>query len=215
MKFHPLANVFPLMSDGEIKELAADIEAHGQREPIYVFEGQILDGRNRFNACKMAKRQPSFEPWEGDDPVAFVVSMNVRRRQLNESQRAIVAAKLAVLKQGRKPLCRGRDTAQVVACKAGLKAPIGAFNRETADMTISQASKLLNVGCRSVERAREVLEHGDQALVDAVEAGDVSVTDAAKVVDKPKPIQQAALDAVRAGNAKTLVKAAKRLEPRE
>ncbi len=80
---------------------------------------------------------------------------------------------------------------------------------------ISQASKLLNVGRRSVERAREVLQHGDEALVEAVEAGHVSVTDAANVVDKPKPIQQAALDAVRAGNAKTLVRAAERLEPRE
>jgi hypothetical protein len=59
------------------------------------------------------------------------------------------------------------------------------------------------------------LQHGDQALVDAVEVGEVSVTDAASVVDKPKPIQQAALDAVKSGNAKTLLKAAEKLEPSE
>jgi hypothetical protein len=147
MKFHPFANVFPLMSAGELAELAADIAGHGQREPIFTYEGQILDGRNRFKACKMAKRKPWFEPWDGGgrdgggrgdeagspaaggDPVAFVVSMNLRRRHLDESQRAIVAAKLAVLKQGRKPICSGGDTAQVVTSKASSKVPIGTFDR--------------------------------------------------------------------------------------
>ncbi|HVC94219.1 MAG TPA: ParB N-terminal domain-containing protein [Pirellulales bacterium] len=216
MKFHPLANVFPLMSDGEIKELAADIEAHGQREPIYVFEGQILDGRNRFKACKMAKRQPSFEPWEGNDPVAFVVSMNLRRRHLNESQRAIVAAKLASLEHGKHPSRRGESIDKTLENMAKNELPIGnSPSSGEPRVSIPQAAELLNVGRRSVSRAREILQHGDQALVDAVEAGEVSVTDAANVVDKPKPIQQAALDAVRAGKAKTLVKAAERLEPKE
>jgi len=229
MKFHPFANVFPLMSEGELKELAADIEAHGQLEPIYTYEDQILDGRNRFKACRMAKRKPWFEPWEGGaaageagaqgpggDPVAFVVSMNLRRRHLDESQRAIVAGKLAALKQGRKPLRSGADPAQVVTSKASPNMPIGMFDREVAaDMTISQAAELLNVGRRSVLRAREVLEHGAESLVAAVEAGQVSVADAAHVAQKAKPIQQAALDAVRSGKAKTLVKAAERIEPRE
>jgi len=218
MKFHPFANVFPLMSEGELKELAADIEAHGQLEPIYTYEDQILDGRNRFKACRMAKRKPWFEPWEGGaaageagaqgpggDPVAFVVSMNLRRRHLDESQRAIVAGKLAALKQGRKPLRSGADPAQVVTSKASPNMPIGMFDREVAaDMTISQAAELLNVGRRSVLRAREVLEHGAESLVAAVEAGQVSVADAAHVAQKAKPIQQAALDAVRSGKGTVL-----------
>ena len=229
MKFHPLANVFPLMSDREIKELAADIEAHGQREPIYVFEGQILDGRNRFKACKMAKRQPWFETWDGSgsgdeagaprscgDPVAFVVSMNLRRRHLNESQRAIVAGKLASLEHGKHPSPRGGGIDKSLENRAKNELPIGNSPSSNGPrVTAPQAAELLNVGRRSVSRAREVLRHGDQVLVDAVEAGEVSVTDAASIVDKPKPIQQAALDAVRSGNAKTLLKAAKKLEPSE
>ena len=74
------------------------------------------------------------------------------------------------------------------------------------------AARLLNVGRRSITRARDVLEHGDTAVVAAVEAGQVSVWDAAKIAGKPKNIQQAALAAVQSGEAKTLAGAAKKLE---
>jgi len=93
MEFHPLANIFPLMSESELDVLAADIAAHGQREPIYTHQGRILDGRNRFNACRKANREPRFVSWQGDGaPAAFVVSMNLHRRHLNESQRADIAS---------------------------------------------------------------------------------------------------------------------------
>ena len=39
-------------------------------------------------------------PFVGDDPVAFVVSANLRRRHMDENQRAMVAAKLANLPHG-------------------------------------------------------------------------------------------------------------------
>jgi hypothetical protein len=77
---------------------------------------------------------------------------------------------------------------------------------------VPAAARLLNVGRRSIARAREVLVHGDTTLVAAVEAGQVSVWDAAKIVRKPKNIQQAALAAVQSGEAKTLALAARKLE---
>jgi hypothetical protein len=42
-------------------------------------------------------------------PVAFIISANVRRRQLTESQRAMVAAKIADMKKGRPGLTASRD----------------------------------------------------------------------------------------------------------
>jgi len=149
LQFHPLADIFPLVEGAEFDELVADIREHGLHEPIVVFEDKILDGRNRYRACDAAGVEPTFTVYSGDDPVSYVVSLNLRRRHLSESQRAMVAAKLATLKDGQR--------ADLVE---GL--PIG------------RASEMLNVGERSVARAREVQEHGAPELIHAGREGDPS-----------------------------------------
>jgi hypothetical protein len=51
LTFHPLANVFPLLEGEELDALVADIQASGLCEPVWLYEDQILDGRNRYCAC--------------------------------------------------------------------------------------------------------------------------------------------------------------------
>src|SRR5690606_8223741 len=94
MQAHPLAELFPTLPDAEIRELADDICTFGQRVPIVLLDGQVLDGRNRLAACKVAEIEPVFEDYQGDDPLGFVLSHNLHRRHLSESQRAMVAARL-------------------------------------------------------------------------------------------------------------------------
>jgi hypothetical protein len=144
LAFHPLAEIFPLIEGYELAGLVDDIRANGLREPIVLFDGKILDGRNRHRACMMAGVAPLYEEYAGDDPVAYVVSLNLRRRHLDESQRAMVAAKLATLKRG-----------------DNQHSPIG----ETSQ---AKAAELLNVGKRSVERAADVRESGAPELVRAL-----------------------------------------------
>jgi ParB-like chromosome segregation protein Spo0J len=160
LEFHPLADIFPMVEGQEFADLVADIREHGLHEPIVVFEGMVLDGRNRYRACGAAGVEPTFTVYQGDDPVAYVISLNLKRRHLSESQRAMVAAKLATLRDGQRA-----DLVEGV--------PIG------------RASALLNVSERSIARAREVMSCGASELVQAVEHGKVSVSAAADIATQP------------------------------
>jgi N6-adenosine-specific RNA methylase IME4 len=164
MRFHPLAEIFPLLEGEEFDELAEDIRRHGLHETIVLLDGQILDGRNRYRACIAAGIEPTFTTYCGDDPVAYVISLNLKRRHLDESQRSMVAAKLASLRVG--------------------------GNQHSEGLPIGRASELLNVGDRSVARAREVLDHGAPELRGAVERGAVSVSAAADVATLPEAEQR-------------------------
>src|SRR5262252_8824386 len=83
LEFHPLANLFPPMEGEEFDALVADIKANGLRELITVYQNMILDGRNRYRACVAASVEPTFRPFTGDDPAAYVISANIHRRHLH------------------------------------------------------------------------------------------------------------------------------------
>ena len=93
--FHEASSVFPLLEGEDFDALVADIRTHGLREPISLHpDGSILDGRNRYLACREAKIEPRYEEWEGPSAIEFVISMNLRRRHLAQSQRATLAVEI-------------------------------------------------------------------------------------------------------------------------
>lgn len=92
---HPLSDIFPEIQGQDFESLQADIKENGLLHPITVYEGKIIDGWNRYRACLAAKvkyRLVDLPP--GQDPVAFVISENVKRRHLNPSQLALVGQTL-------------------------------------------------------------------------------------------------------------------------
>jgi hypothetical protein len=90
---HPVADLFPRMTDEELADLAADIKANGLIHPIVVDQkGLLIDGRNRAKACEIAGIEPTVRMFEGDDPRAFILSMNLKRRHMSAGQQAMAHA---------------------------------------------------------------------------------------------------------------------------
>jgi hypothetical protein len=172
---HPLADIFPMLTGDRLHDLAQDIKDHGLLDAIVMHEDNILDGRGRYLACEMAGVEPKFENYIGDDPVSYVVSHNLHRRHLTESQRAMVAARLADLQRG--------------------------ANQHSKGLPIGSAAKLMNVSDRSVARAKEVAHHGVPELVKAVEGGKLAVSAAAEVSRLPAAAQHAVVTGIADGTA--------------
>lgn len=168
---HPIANIFPAMSDSDFQALRDDIEQYGQREPIWLYEGKVIDGRHRLRACEELGRAPRTEVYDGFDATAFVVSLNLHRRHLDESQRAKVAAKLANMKVGGKEA----NSANLQNCEP---------------VSQSRAAELLNVGTRTVAAAAKV-ERESPEVFEQIGTGGLSVNLASQVSELPPEEKQA------------------------
>jgi hypothetical protein len=96
-----------------------------------------------------------------DDPLGHVVSANQRRRHLDESQRAMVAARVATLRTGQRA------------------------DRVDGSIDLSTAAEMLNVGEATVKRARVVLDEGTPELVDMVDCGELAVLGTAAIAKLP------------------------------
>ena len=95
-EFHPYATKLPELSDREFAALVEDIAENGLIDAITLCEGTILDGRNRYLACRTARYEFSDDDFvelpEGKDPLLFVISKNFQRRHMSaEQKRAAIA----------------------------------------------------------------------------------------------------------------------------
>jgi hypothetical protein len=160
---HPLAEIFEMLSEADLADLAADIKAHGQKLPILVVDGGILiDGRNRLRACEIAEVEPlvrTLDPSEIPDPLAFVISINAKRRKSNAGQLAMAAAEAwHIAEKDGKVQTKGGNRKS--------KAQSGHLISEPRDYF----AKAFGVGKNYVEQARALLK--DDALgAAAVKAG--------------------------------------------
>lgn len=179
MKFNEIANIFPMMSLTEYDQLKADILENGLLEPIWTYAGTILDGRNRYMACQDLGINPVYQDYLGDDPQSFVISKNLHRRHLNETQRAVVASKLANMQRGERTDLVSIDT----------------------KLSLEDASKLLNVGRASTARVREI-ERKAPELMPMLESGEMTANQAITKIKKAEVI--ANLENVEAQEAKEI-----------
>lgn len=173
--FHPVTEIFPAMEPAAFRALVEDIAQHGQKEPILVLDGQVIDGRHRIQACQQLGREPLIREIQADegDPLALVISLNLHRRHLSESQRAMVAGRIANLPLG--------------------GAMYRSANLRTDGVSQAEAANFLNVSERSITNSKRVLDRGTAELITAVERGDVAVSTAAELTRLPADAQRQVL----------------------
>jgi N6-adenosine-specific RNA methylase IME4 len=191
MQPHPLADLLPAMSAEEYADLLASIRANGVREPLMLHrDGRILDGRHRERACVELGITAQARMFEGTDAEAleYVLDLNLKRRHLNESQRAMLAADVATMRRG-------------------WNAPCGALLSQPA------AAKQMNASRRSVQRAVVVRDRAIPEIVTAVRQGRIDVAKAEQVARLPEARQHAVAASLGDGrNVSTIVGAAMRSE---
>ena len=178
MKTHEFAEIFPMMSGKEFKELKEDIKQYGQQEPIILFEGKILDGRNRYNACEELGIKPKLKEYDGKDALQYVMSTNLKRRHLTDSQKAIVGRRYKVYYAKRYP--QGQHQVELVP-------PEKARDR---------AGEVVGVSGRYIDMAEEVIEQKPE-LEEKIMSGEITVKQAAreiKIEEQKKEIEQLNLE---------------------
>lgn len=184
LKVHPAAKLMPLLKGDELDELIEDIRQNGQRHPVVVYQGQVLDGRNRLEACRRLKLEPKTVEWVsmGTSPTSFVVSTNIARRHLTPSQKAAIAAELEPLFAAEaKARQRAAGGDKRSAAAKGRKAESGAKKKGERRPAAADAAKVTGASTRSVERAAAV-KKADPELFAKLKDGDVTVKQAERQI---------------------------------
>lgn len=174
---HPAAELFPLMDGQEFDGLVESIRLQGLREPAWLTsDGALLDGRNRVRACQVAGVKPEFRQFNGDDPVAFVMALNMDRRHLTVGQRAMVALKLVPMYETeaakRIPQAPGARRGEKVSAVADLRQ-----QKKSVDL----AGAAAKVSGRAVSQAKRVSEQAPD-LSAKVESGELALDRADRIV---------------------------------
>ena len=189
---HPLSAAFPAMSAEDYVSLRADIAANGQRDPIVIHEGMVLDGWHRYSSHvdlgtedqALCEALPA-----GIDPVAFVLSRNLHRRHLSASQRAMAVAACATWAGVGRP----RNSAAA--------APLPPDENSAAvaplpkPQTLDELAEAAGVSRRTMASAGRVQKQAEPEVIQAVTDGRMTVEQAAAVSKLPAEEQAAAAEA--------------------
>lgn len=166
-QIHDAAYLFPEMSEPEFEELKQDIRKHGQQVPILLYHGKVVDGRHRLRACAELGIVPRFEEMLAANDAEVnqtVVSINLHRRHLSESQRALIAARMT-------------------------NSAVGTNQHTAGAVSQQQVANELGISVDSVLRGKKVITHGAPELVQAVAAGKINISSAAKLATLAKADQ--------------------------
>ena len=167
---HQLSAAWPAMSDSDFQALQDSIMNIGVQMPIVIFEGQVIDGWNRYRAATALGMDCPTTPFdESIDPVEFVKAMNDARRHITGSQRAIAIVAI----HGWKPVGRPQNNVEA-----------------TSTLTQEAMAAEAGVSKKTIQQAQVAQKAG---LADKVKSGEMTVEQASNVA-KGKPAKAAKKD---------------------
>ena len=171
---HPASEIFPMMGESELADLAKDIRENGLLEPVVLFENLVIDGRNRMAACRLAGVQPQFITENIASPTQYVVSKNLHRRHLTLGQRAAIGVAMLPLLQA-EAKARQEESRVKPGEYPGHKVvvslpPPSSKHGKSTDI----AAEAVQVGSSSIGRAR-VVKDADPEAFRRIEHGESTV----------------------------------------
>lgn len=177
---HPAAEMFPMMDPEAFNGLVRDIAVNGQHDDIWLTDdGQLLDGRNRLAACQALELEPRTAVYDGDDPLGWVISLNIRRRHLTPSQLATVAVESLALYEA-------EAEARMLAGKPG-EDPGADLPQGRAPKATERAGSDMGVSGTLVKQAKKIKAEDPEAYAE-VRNGTKTVTEAHKALTQaPSP----------------------------
>jgi len=175
IELHPLCSYFPRMNDSDFNALKSDINANGQLHPIFLLDGMILDGGNRYRALTELGITPICEKYTGNSPVQFVLSSNLHRRHLTQGQAAAI---VSATQNWQNAHSRGGDRKSEES-----KNQSATLHFDSAESRASESG----AGLRTQKDADKLVKHATPELVKQVTTGEKSLNQALVEADLKPP----------------------------
>ena len=168
-EIHPLAAIFPEMEGEDSEQLKTSIAAAGQQVPIIMYNGVLLDGRNRLNACRALGITVKAVEWQGTGTAEeLIIALNLHRRHLTASQRAALAVKLLpALEQ------QAAERMEAGVSNPSEKVPQG--------RAVDLAGTQVGVSGKTVAKARKIAEASEETYQELL-SGKLTLAQAAKEI---------------------------------
>jgi len=178
MKKHKF-NIFPAAKAEDYNRLKDDIRDNGydSKQPIVIYEGEVLDGWNRWTACLELKINPPTRQFYGDESEAIGLVMRTnKRRNLNSGQWATIAVEAeyiikAISEQSDKRMKAGKSN-------PSQKIDQGSRNEQRST---HKAAEIFNTNRTYVSQAAKI-KHAAPEVFEKVKAGKMTMQDAARAV---------------------------------
>jgi len=181
-------DLFDDLSDAEVTELAADMQAHGQRNPIEILPaGTVIDGHQRLRAAKKlgwteveVRVRHDLAAAKDEAVEQYMIEVNLHRRQMGVLAIARLYKRLKQIERG-----LGRS---------------GLSSQGQQELRDRLAERLGSKSGRTLDRYVKLLDT-PREIQDAVSRGELPMGHAMKVLHLPRAVQQAVAVQVREGHS--------------